>query len=103
MFKLNFGDKTPIEIFFNNTLNPTVNVYVIISGFLYNNFNNYHKLSIKELDDALLIIYFNYIFNEKIIDIGMINEKNNIKFKIDNDILNQCLKKEKDFMKVYIM
>ena len=47
MFKLNFGDKTPIEIFFNNTLNPTVNVYIIISGFLYNNFNNYDKLSIK--------------------------------------------------------
>ena len=47
MFKLNFGDKTPIEIFFNNTLNPTVNVYIIISGFLYTNFNNYDKLSIK--------------------------------------------------------
>ena len=97
MFKLNFGDKTPIEIFFNNTLNPTVNVYIIISGFLYNNFNNYDKLSIKELDDTLLIIYFNYLFNEKIIDIGMINENNDIKIKIDNDILNQCLKKRKGF------
>ena len=97
MFKLNFGDKTPIEIFFNNTLNPTVNAYIISSGFLYNNFNNYDKLSIKELDDTLLIIYFNYLFNEKIIDIGMINENNDIKIKIDNDILNQCLKKRKGF------
>ena len=33
----------------------------------------------------------------------MINENNDIKIKIDNDILNQCLKKEKDFMKVYII
>ena len=103
MFKLNFGDKTPIEIFFNNTLNPTVNVYIICSGFLYNNFNNYDKLSIKELDDTLLIIYFNYIFNEKIIDIGMINENNDIKIKIDNDILNQCLKKRKGFYESCIM
>ena len=97
IFKLNFGDKTPIEIFFNNTLNPTVNAYIISSGFLYNNFNKYDKLSIKELDDTLLIIYFNYLFNEKIIDIGMINENNDIKIKIDNDILNQCLKKRKGF------
>ena len=96
MFKLGFGDQTPIEIFFINTLNPSVNVYLNDHYFFENNYNNHNKLNIKELDDALLIIYFKQIFDEKKMGIGMNNE-NNIAFKIDNDILNKGSKKREAF------
>jgi len=96
MFKLGFGDQTPIEIFFINTLNPSVNVYLNDYYFFENNYNNHNKLNIKELDDALLIIYFKQIFDEKKMGIGMNNE-NNIAFKIDNDILNKGSKKREAF------
>ena len=66
-------------------------------NFFRKNYNNYNKLSIKDIDDVLLVVYFNQIYNEKINGIGMINENNNIKFKIDNDALDKCLKKRERF------
>ena len=55
-------------------------------------FINYKKFNIDEVDEALLIIYFNQIFYEK----NTVNKSfigfNNIKsFKIDNILLNKCL------------
>lgn len=94
--ELRLEDKTPIEIFFANS-NPCLNAYLSNANFFEKNYNNYNKLSIKEIDDVLLVIYFNQIYNEKINGIGMINENNNIKFKIDNDILNKYLKKREKF------
>ena len=87
--KLEFGDTTPIEIFFNNALNLMVdanlnNIYTFIK---------YKKFSIEEVDEALLIIYFNQIFYEKNMANKIFIDYNNIKsFTIDNDILNKCLK-----------
>ena len=66
-------------------------------NFFGKNYNNYNKLSIKEIDDVLLVIYFNQIYNEKNNGIGIINVNNNIKFKIDNDALDKCLKKRERF------
>ena len=94
--ELRLEDKTPIEIFFANS-NPCLFAYFSDVNFFGKNYNNYNKLSIKEIDDTLLVIYFNQIYNEKINGIGMINENNNIKFKIDNDILNKYLKKREKF------
>ena len=87
--KLEFGDTTPIEIFFNNALNLMVdanlnNIYTFIK---------YKKFSIEEVDEALLIIYFNQVFYEKNMVNKIFIDYNNIKsFTIDNDILNKCLK-----------
>jgi len=100
MNELRLGDKTPVEIFFVNFPNPCLNAYLSDLSdpdFYGKNCDNYNKLSIKEIDDILLVIYFNQIYNEKINGIGMINENNNIKFKIDNDILNKYLKKREKF------
>ena len=97
MNELRLGDKTPVEIFFVNFPNPCLNAYLSDANFFGKNCDNYNKLSIKEIDDILLVIYFNQIYNEKINGIGMINENNNIKFKIDNDILNKYLKKREKF------
>jgi len=93
---LKFGDKTPIEIFFENAINPIVKVNLNNINF-FNSINNNNKLSTEEVDDALLMIHFNQIFYEKNMYIEMINKNNNIKFKIDNDILNKCLKKHTRF------
>ena len=97
MNELRLGDKTPVEIFFVNFPNPCLNAYLSALGFFGKNYNNYNKLSIKDIDDVLLVVYFNQIYKEKINGIGMINVNNNIKFKIDNDILNKYLKKRERF------
>ena len=94
--ELRLEDKTPIEIFFANS-NPCLNAYLSNANFFEKNYNNYNKLSIKEIDDVLLVIYFNQIYNEKNDGIGIINVNNNIKFKIDNDALDKCLKKRERF------
>ena len=96
MKELRLEDKTPIEIFFANS-NPCLNAYLSNANFFEKNYNNYNKLSIKEIDDVLLVIYFNQIYNEKNDGIGIINVNNNIKFKIDNDALDKCLKKRERF------
>ena len=95
-FKLGLRDKTPIEIFFKNNLNPEVNVYLHNSIILDNN-NNSNKFSIKEEEDILIMKYFNQIFEEKNKSQGKINKNNNINIKIDYDILNKYLKKCKEF------
>ena len=91
-FKLGLRDKTPIEIFFKNNLNPEVNVYLHNSIILDNN-NNSNKFSIKEEEDILIMKYFNQIFEEKNKSQGKINKSNNINIKIDYNILNKYLKK----------
>ena len=97
-FKLGLKDKTPIEIFFKNNLNPEVNVYLNNSNILdNNNKKNYNKLNIKEEEDILIMKYFNQIFEEKSKSKGKINKSNNINIKIDYDILNKYLKKCKEF------
>ena len=97
MNELKLGDKTPVEIFFVNFPNPCLNAYLSDFEFFEKKYDNYNKLSIKEIDDVLLVIYFNQIYNEKINGIGMINGNNNVKFKIDNDILDKFLKKRERF------
>ena len=86
--KIGFGDKTPIEIFFKDNLYSIVEVNL---NKIYP-FINYKKFNIDEVDEALLIIYFNQIFYDK----NTVNKSfigfNNIKsFKIDNILLNKCL------------
>jgi len=97
---LKFGDKTPIEIFFENDLNPIVSV-----DFSYFNENDfvskfYNKLDINEVEDNLIKYYLEQIIEEKIHvseNVRKENEENNKKSIIYNNILCNYFKKTEKF------